>query len=29
MRTIRNFAQLLEAAQERAPKRVAIVGSGH
>jgi phosphate butyryltransferase len=26
--TIRNFAQLLEAAQERAPKRVAIVGAG-
>ncbi len=26
--TIRNFAQLLEAAQERAPKRVAIVGGG-
>jgi phosphate butyryltransferase len=26
--TIRNFAQLLEAARERAPKRVAIVGGG-
>jgi len=26
--TIRNFAQLLEAAAERAPKRVAIVGGG-
>jgi phosphate butyryltransferase len=26
--TIRNFAQLLEAAQSRAPKRVAIVGGG-
>ncbi len=26
--TIRNFAQLLEAALERAPKRVAIVGAG-
>ncbi len=26
--TIRNFAQLLEAAQKRAPKRVAIVGGG-
>jgi phosphate butyryltransferase len=26
--TIRNFAQLLEAAMERAPKRVAIVGGG-
>ncbi|RPI57819.1 MAG: bifunctional enoyl-CoA hydratase/phosphate acetyltransferase [Chloroflexi bacterium] len=28
MTTIRNFAQLLEAAMERAPKRVAIVGAG-
>lgn len=28
MTTIRNFAQLLEAARERAPKRVAIVGGG-
>jgi phosphate butyryltransferase len=26
--TIRNFAQLLEAARQRAPKRVAIVGGG-
>jgi phosphate butyryltransferase len=26
--TIRNFAQLLEAAAERAPKRIAIVGAG-
>ena len=26
--TIRNFAQLLDAATERAPKRVAIVGAG-
>ena len=26
--TIRNFAQLLEAALQRAPKRVAIVGGG-
>jgi phosphate butyryltransferase len=26
--TIRNFAQLLEAALERAPKRVAIIGAG-
>ncbi|NIV33510.1 MAG: hypothetical protein GWN58_29895, partial [Anaerolineae bacterium] len=26
--TIRNFDQLLEAALERAPKRVAIVGGG-
>jgi phosphate butyryltransferase len=28
MTTIRNFAQLLEAALERGPKRVAIVGAG-
>jgi len=28
MKTIRNFAQLLEVAMERAPKRVVIVGGG-